>query len=102
MKKRGGVGERFYYRWGTCYHNTSMTNHINERFSYKWEIRLAVIRHKAAQDDHSDYDALIQVVLMAVFRPLKRCGFNPIQTLTSTLWNYVCVDQLRLSLLPSQ
>ncbi len=71
--------------------NVSSDNNHAER-----EIRSAVLMRKVIYGNRSADGALTQSVLMTVFRTLKRRGYNPIQTLVSTLSDFILTEKLPL------
>lgn len=58
------------------------------------EIRFAVIMRKISYGNRSEDGALTQSILMSVFRTLKRRGYNPVDTLSSALSEYIRTGQL--------
>ncbi|MBA4192530.1 MAG: hypothetical protein C0467_31570 [Planctomycetaceae bacterium] len=53
------------------------------------EIRPAVIMRKNSQANGSREGAFTQVVLMSIFRTLKRRGHDPIQTVANAVREYL-------------
>jgi len=53
------------------------------------EVRFAVLIRKIMYGNRSDQGALIQGVLMSIFRNLKRRGCNPIALLVAALREFV-------------
>jgi hypothetical protein len=58
------------------------------------EIRPAVLMRKNSFHNMTDEGALVQAMLMTVFRTLKRRGFNPVDTLVEALREYVVTGDL--------
>jgi transposase len=64
-------------------------NNLAER-----EIRPAVLMRKNSFHNMTDEGALIQAMLMTVFRTLKRRGLNPVDAMVEALREYVVTGQL--------
>ena len=58
------------------------------------EIRPAVLMRKNSFHNMTDEGALVQSMLMTVFRTLKRRGLNPVDTLVEALREYVATGSL--------
>lgn len=58
------------------------------------ELRPAVIMRKVIQQNRSDKGAHTQAVLMSIYRTLKLRGHDPVQTIVSTLVNYILDGKL--------
>lgn len=71
------------------YDDVPHTNNHAER-----ELRPAVIMRKVIQQNRSDKGAHTQAILMSIYRTLKLRGHNPVQTIISTLTNYILDNEL--------
>ena len=58
------------------------------------EIRPAVVIRKNSLGNRSDNGATVQAILMSVYRTLKLRGFDPLETIVSTLKDYVRTGSL--------